>query len=70
MIREAAWKLEPYHPASMQMIQEYHFAGGYPESFETASRIQWQKRLLEDIIAQGLYRDVVSIHSIKTPDLA
>jgi hypothetical protein len=30
--------------------------------------VLWQKRLVDDIIGQGLYRDIVNIYKIKSPD--
>jgi hypothetical protein len=42
--------------------------GGYPEYFLDNNATLWQKRLVEDIIGQGLYRDIVSIYKIKAPD--
>jgi len=62
-------QLDFYRPAVQGIIQEYLLAGGYPEYFETKSLARWQKRLTEDIIARGLYRDIVNFFNVKHPDV-
>ena len=49
-------------------MQKYLIIGGYPEYFSEGNAALWQKRLVDDIIGQGLYRDIVSIYRIKAPD--
>jgi len=49
------------------VLREFLLIGGYPEYFSDGNPSLWQKRLVDDIIEQGLYRDIVSIYRIKTP---
>lgn len=63
-----AWKWDGFKPYVTAALQEYLLIGGYPEYFADNNKTLWQKRLADDIISQGLYRDIVSIYSIKTPD--
>lgn len=53
----------------MKILKEYLLVGGYPEYFNESVVMLWQKRLIEDIITRGLYRDIVSIYSIKNPEI-
>ena len=63
-----AWKWGEYKPYANAALREFLLIGGYPEFFSDNNPQLWQKRLVDDIIGQGLYRDIVSIHRIKTPD--
>lgn len=51
------------------LLREYLMVGGYPEYFDMDNIAMWPKRLNDDIIAQGIYRDIVSIHRIKNPEI-
>ena len=62
------WKWERFRPYVNAALDSYLLFGGYPEFFADSSPILWQKRLVDDIVGQGLYRDVVSIYRIKAPD--
>lgn len=62
------WKLEDYKPYVNRALKEYLLIGGYPEYFDVMSNALWQKRLVGDIIGQGLYRDIVSVYNIKSPE--
>ncbi len=63
-----AWKWDGYKPYVNAALGEFLLIGGYPEYFEGGNATLWQKRLVDDIIGQGLYRDIVSIYRIKAPD--
>ncbi|MCL1808582.1 MAG: ATP-binding protein [Clostridiales bacterium] len=63
-----AWKWNSYRPYVNAVLQEFLLIGGYPEYYAESNATLWQKRLVEDIIGLGLYRDIVSIYRIKTPD--
>jgi len=63
-----AWMWENLKPYVNAALQEYLLIGGYPEYFPDGISALWQKRLIDDIIGQGLYRDIVSIYKIKAPD--
>ena len=63
-----AWRWDNYKPYVNAALKEFLMAGGYPEYFSTENMALWQKRLADDIISQGLYRDIVNIYKIKTPD--
>ena len=62
------WRWEQFKPYAVAALNEFLLIGGYPEYFSDASAALWQKRLVEDIIGQGLYRDIVGVHKVKTPD--
>jgi hypothetical protein len=57
--------LKPYVNAA---LQAFLLIGGYPEYFTDNNTALWQKRIVDDIIGQGLYRDIVSIYKIKAAD--
>ena len=63
-----AWQWDGFKPYVSAALHEFLLIGGYPEYFSEDNTVLWQKRLVEDIIAQGLYRDIVSIYRIKAPD--
>ncbi len=52
-----------------KILKEYLLSGGYPEYFENTNLLIWQRRLVEDIVTKGLYRDIVSIYNIKSPEV-
>ena len=57
-----------FKPYVNAVLHRFLLMGGYPEFFMDGSEALWQKRLVDDIIGQGLYRDIVSIYRIKAPD--
>ena len=63
-----AWKWERFRPYVNAALREFLLIGGYPEYFSDSQTVLWQKRLADDIIGHGLYRDIVSIYRIKSPD--
>jgi predicted AAA+ superfamily ATPase len=63
-----AWQWDGFKPYVNAALGEFLLIGGYPEYFSDGAPALWQKRLVDDIIGQGLYRDIVSIYKIKTPD--
>lgn len=63
-----SWQLEEFKPYVNKALKEYLMVGGYPEYFIVNNQALWQKRLVEDIIGQGLYRDIISVYSIKNPE--
>jgi len=67
-VYEKEWVWDNYKPYVNQALQEFILIGGYPEYFSEIDLRLWQKRLVDDIIGQGLYRDIVSIHKINSPD--
>ncbi|MEG1142488.1 MAG: ATP-binding protein [Clostridia bacterium] len=68
-LKENELKLNYYKPYVNKVLDEYLLIGGYPEYFEVNDIKLWQKRLVEDIIGQGLYRDIISIFNIKNPNM-
>ena len=66
-LAKEAWKWNDFKPYVNAVLREFLLIGGYPEYFSDDSVTLWQKRLVDDIIGQGLYRDIVSIYRIKTP---
>lgn len=67
-LESTAWRWEVYKPYVNAVMDEYLLIGGYPEYFSDTNTVLWQRRLVEDIIGLGLYRDIISIYRIKTPD--
>ena len=63
-----AWRWNEYKPYVNAALQTYLLIGGYPEYFLDGAAALWQRRLVDDLIGQGLYRDIVSIYKIKAPD--
>ncbi len=61
--------IREYESIINKMLKEYLLSGGYPEYFESRNILIWQKRLVEDIITKGLYRDIVSVYSIRSPEI-
>ncbi|MGL5086948.1 MAG: ATP-binding protein, partial [Clostridium sp.] len=61
-------ELNEFKPCINKITSEYLLAGGYPEYFECIDILKWQRRLADDIVVRGLYRDIVSIYNIKNPD--
>ena len=62
------WKWDRFRPYVNAVLDEFLLFGGYPEYFSDSTPTIWQKRLVDDIIGQGLYRDIVSVYRIKAPD--
>ena len=52
-----------------KVLNEYMLVGGYPEYFEERNIDIWQKRLADDIITRGIYKDILTIYSIKSPEI-
>lgn len=52
-----------------KVLNEYILVGGYPEYFEERNIDIWQKRLADDIITRGIYKDILTIYSIKSPEI-
>lgn len=67
-LKQHAWRWDAFKPYVNAALQAFLLIGGYPEYFLDSNVALWQKRLVEDIIGQGLYRDIVSIYKIKAPD--
>lgn len=51
------------------ILNEYMLVGGYPEYFENMDIGVWQRRLVEDIISRGIYKDILAIYNIKSPEI-
>ena len=58
-----------YETKFNKILKEYLISGGYPEYFENTNILLWQKRLVEDIITKGIYRDIISVYRIKAPKI-
>lgn len=52
-----------------RVLKKYTLVGGYPEYFEIKDIEVWQKLLLEDIITRGIYKDILTIYNIKSPEI-
>ena len=67
-LKQNEWRWDGFKPYVTAILQEFLLIGGYPEYFSESNALLWQKRLAEDIIGQGLYRDIVNIYKIRAPD--
>lgn len=52
-----------------RILKRYILVGGYPEYFEIRDIEVWQKQLAEDIITRGIYKDILTIYNIKSPEI-
>ena len=52
-----------------RILKRYILVGGYPEYFEIKDIDVWQKQLSEDIITRGIYKDILTIYNIKSPEI-
>ena len=52
-----------------KILKRYILVGGYPEYFEVKDIEIWQKQLSEDIITRGIYKDILTIYNIKSPEI-
>lgn len=52
-----------------KILNKYILVGGYPEYFEIKDVEIWQKQLTEDIITRGIYKDILTIYNIKSPEI-
>lgn len=52
-----------------KVLKKYMIVGGYPEYFEVKDIDVWQKQLSEDIITRGIYKDILTMYNIKTPEI-
>ena len=48
-----------------KILNEYILVGGYPEYFEDRDIEIWQRRLADDIITRGIYKDILTMYNIK-----
>ncbi len=51
------------------VLKEYILVGGYPEYFEEMDIDIWQRRLADDIIMRGIYKDILTMYNIKSPEI-
>ena len=52
-----------------KILKKYMVVGGYPEYFEIKDIEVWQKQLSEDIITRGIYKDILTMYNIKSPEI-
>lgn len=52
-----------------KILKRYMVVGGYPEYFEVKDIEVWQKQLSEDIITRGIYKDILTMYNIKSPEI-
>lgn len=52
-----------------KILNEYILVGGYPEYFEVRDIEVWQRRLADDIITRGIYKDILTMYNIKSPEI-
>lgn len=69
ILAQNKYNLMKFESVMNKVIRSYILVGGYPEYFDTENVLLWQKRLVNDIISRGLYRDIVSIYNVKNPEI-
>ena len=69
ILNENKYKIAEFEGVMNKITKAYLLVGGYPEYFGTENILLWQKRLADDIISRGLYRDIVGIYKIKNPEI-
>lgn len=69
ILNENKYEIAEFEGVMNKITKDYLLVGGYPEYFDTDNILLWQKRLVDDIISRGLYRDIVSIYNIKNPEI-
>jgi len=69
ILNENKYKIAEYEGIMNKIVKSHLLVGGYPEYFDTNNMLLWQKRLVDDIISRGLYRDIVGIYNIKNPEI-
>lgn len=52
-----------------KILNKYILVGGYPEYFEEKDIDIWQRRLSDDIITRGIYKDILTMYNIKSPEI-
>lgn len=52
-----------------KILKRYILVGGYPEYFEIKDIDVWQRQLTEDIITRGIYKDILTMYNIKSPEV-
>ena len=52
-----------------KILKTYMIVGGYPEYFEVKDVEVWQRQLSEDIITRGIYKDILTMYNIKSPEI-
>jgi len=67
-LTQKAWHWDGFKPYANAALQAFLLIGGYPEYFMGDNTALWQRRIVDDIIGQGLYRDIVRIYKIKAAD--
>lgn len=53
----------------LKILKEYMLVGGYPEYFEICDIDIWQRRLVDDIISRGIYKDILTMYPIHNPEI-
>lgn len=66
---ETAYYDEDLKIIIQKILKEYILVGGYPEYFEERDIDVWQKRLSDDIITRGIYKDILTMYNIKSPEI-
>lgn len=69
ILNDNKYKIAEFESVMNKVTKAFLLVGGYPEYFDTDNILLWQKRLVDDIISRGLYRDIVSIYNIKNPEI-
>jgi len=52
-----------------KVLKKYILVGGYPEYFENTDVDLWLKRLADDVITRGIYKDILTLYGINSPEI-
>ena len=66
---EKIYKNKDLKEKVQKILKKYILVGGYPEYFEIKDVEVWQRQLSEDIITRGIYKDILTIYNIKSPEI-
>ncbi len=61
-------KFVPYESKLQILFKEYMTKGGFPHLLEVKERSLWRKLLREDVLEKVIYRDLVQLYGIRTPE--
>jgi predicted AAA+ superfamily ATPase len=61
-------KLTPYEDKLQILFKAYTRQGGFPHLLEVRDPYLWRKLLREDVVEKVIYRDLVQLYGIRTPE--
>jgi len=61
-------KLTPYEDRLQILFKEFLTKGGFPHLLDVKDPFLWRKLLKEDVLEKVIYRDLVQLYGIRTPE--